>query len=250
MATVGIFTLFTFFYPIDWNYFSTVVYGVDGYYLPFFIARYIALCLGCLLILQQFLHLISAKAQVLRRFTESIYIAEKNIKQAAVYKLARMVQNAHDLHRTWKNEKEMGGSHTCFGRALLQFSKQSQNSEKISLFRAWSNVFNGKFFREEGLWLSSRLLSGVFIQLFAVCGLCMTVPQRVQELIDFNKPTQNCTFFDQSYYLSNCTFDSLGACYANCTSDPETIWLEKSLCRLSCNQVCDPCSPMVFPQRS
>jgi hypothetical protein len=245
MGTIGVFTIFPFFYEMDWLSFDTTRDDPD---LTYAIARYLAMIIGCLLILQQILHFISSKGQMLRRIIETSYSAGRNINKAAVFKLARMVQNAQNLHKSWKEEKEMGGSYTCFGRALLQFSKQSYDTEKFSLLRAWSHVCNGKFFRQEGLWLSSRLISGVFIQLFAVCFFCIYVQQSVQELITIDQPTYNCTLHDQSYYLSECPFDTVGSCYANCTTTPGALWLEKSMCRLNCNYMCDPCQPTaIFP---
>jgi hypothetical protein len=246
MTAVGICTIFTFYYHFDKKYFSTVAYTseqIDDYRL-YNVSRYLTLSLGCLLILLQLFHLVTTKRTVLRRIIESSYFAQNFVHQAAVFKVARMIQNALNLHRSWKNEKEMGGTHTCFGRALLQFFRQSRDSDKFSLFRAWCHVFNGKLFMEEGIWLSSRLLSGVLIQILAICAACMMVPLRVQWLLEFNNPAQNCTYYDQT----NCSFISLDDCYYNCTSDRGMILLEKTFCRLDCNSSCgDPCSRILFP---
>ncbi len=240
IAIVGIFTIFTFFYHFQWWIFNTLPSHSE-----YDLARYFVLCLGCLLIFLQMLHLVSAKGQMLQRFTESKYNAEKRSYQAAVFKLGRLLQNAQNLHNSWKNARELGGSLTCFGSALLAFSKKSQSSEKFSL----SNVFNGKFFWEEGIWLSSRLLSGVVLQLVAVFFFSLFASYLYHEDITryVISPPYNCSLHDESYYVSKyCAFDSVASCYANCTQSLGIILMDtfnkKETCRLDCIKNCDPCS--------
>jgi hypothetical protein len=240
IATVGIFTIFTFFYHFQWWTFDTIPSHSE-----YDLARYFVLGLGCLLILLQILHLVSSRGQRLQRFTESKYNAEKNINQAIVFKLSRLLQNAQNLHNSWKNAKEMGGSLTCFGSALLQFFKQSQNSEKFSL----SNVFNGIFFREEGIWLSSRLLSGVVLQLVAVFFFSLFSSYSYHEDISsfVVAPPYNCSLHDESYYISKfCSFENVESCYASCAQSLSTILMDTfygtNTCRLDCKKNCDPCS--------
>jgi hypothetical protein len=237
-------------------FFTILPFTLQGFEIYYFshidefqgfkIARYLTLSMGCLLILLQIAHAIPIERHLLRDFIESSATAQRLNTEAFMCKISRMVQNAHKLHTDWGKEKEIGGSNTCFGRALIQFSKQSQIFEKLPLIRLWSRVFNGKLFKEEGLWLSSRLISGVVIQLCAVWWICLFFSMRIKSLIEFSTPSQSCMTSNQDHIISNCSYQALGACYANCADDPETFWIRKSSCQISCKLSCDPCSP-IFP---
>jgi len=189
---------------------------------------------------------IPIERHLLRDYIESSNIAQRLINGASMCKIAKMFQNAHNLHSDWSKEREIGGSSTCFGRALIQFSKQSQMCKKFSLTRSWLHVFNGKLIKEEGLWLSSRLLSGVLIQLCAVWWICTWFSMRIESLKESFTTSQSCTLSHLNDILSNCSYHSLGACVATCINDTGTFWIRKFFCQINCKLSCDPCS-LVFP---
>lgn len=91
-------------------------------------------------------------------FTPRTFIAEKALKEAASYKMNKLVANALQIQNV--NERESVVD-THYGQALLAFAKLGEKYERIGGFKwAWQQIFSGDLFRKEGVWLSARLLAG------------------------------------------------------------------------------------------
>mmetsp|Transcript_6580 Transcript_6580/g.14884 ORF Transcript_6580/g.14884 Transcript_6580/m.14884 type:complete len:982 (+) Transcript_6580:198-3143(+) len=93
---------------------------------------------------------------------------ERNMKQAAAFKINRMVRSAVDIHKAAEFEHGAGSSsrESSCGRALLTFTKALDDQEEVGgYFWAWRRLFNGKMFTEDGIWLNNRMLQGNISQL-------------------------------------------------------------------------------------
>mmetsp|Transcript_15838 Transcript_15838/g.22648 ORF Transcript_15838/g.22648 Transcript_15838/m.22648 type:complete len:1024 (-) Transcript_15838:164-3235(-) len=91
-------------------------------------------------------------------------------KQAAAYKINRMVDNAHKVHQTFEKGQE---SEKLHGRALLNFGKsfivkKGAKSQEIGPIWAWRQLFSGRIFYQEGIWLSSRAIAANVYQVVAI----------------------------------------------------------------------------------
>jgi hypothetical protein len=72
--------------------------------------------------------------------------AEARTKQAAAYKINRMVENAHKVHQTFEKGQE---SEKLHGRALLNFGKsfivrKGSKSKEVGAMWAWSEILSGE----------------------------------------------------------------------------------------------------------
>jgi hypothetical protein len=97
------------------------------------------------------------------RISESgVIVAEMNIKRAAAHKVNAMTKHALELAQDKDKEAVM---ETHFGQSLLAFSKAGDKFEEAGGFIwTWKRIFSGEAFREEGLWLSARLLASNMAQ--------------------------------------------------------------------------------------
>ena len=85
------------------------------------------------------------------------------MKQAANFKINRMIANALDIHdaaaqesKSVRNEKE-----SMYGKALLGYSEASDATEVVGGFLwTWNELRTGRLFKEEGIWLSNRVMQG------------------------------------------------------------------------------------------
>jgi len=128
---------------------------------------FISICSSILFILGIFFHLVSilnyltpsslkANNPKLASALESDTIkAEVKMKRAASYKVQNMIRNAIEI--TQSTEGADNVMDTYFGQALLGFSKATETTEKSGGF-VWAikNMWNGKIFTQEGLWLSAK----------------------------------------------------------------------------------------------
>ena len=93
---------------------------------------------------------------------------EAKIKKASSYKLNRLIRNAYLIHKH-SSVATSGETETLFGRALLTFSKKTENREELGgLLWMWRKLYNLEIFEEEGCWLTSHLLAGNLAQ-FTIC---------------------------------------------------------------------------------
>jgi len=216
--------------------------SVGGEYIFFF---WLILILSITINLHQISQLVAIVGQRFFRrrrrwFLPPNIVSGARIKQAAAFKLNRMVKNAHQIHLEDDGAGQYNASH---GRALLQFSKHSHKYEKFTLSWAWEAVFNRKHCAEEGIWLSSRLISGVFMQLCAVLLLFTVLSLKVVNIVAANTPDPSCnsTEFTDIFV----TFGK--SCMLNCTSPDHQI-VEDMYCVWNC-LYSNPCHP-TFPSWS
>lgn len=93
---------------------------------------------------------------------------ERNMKQAAAFKINRMVRNACAIHKSAEFEHGAGSSNreSSCGRALLAYTKALEDQEEVGgCLWAWRRLANGKLFHEDGIWLNNRMLQGNISQL-------------------------------------------------------------------------------------
>jgi hypothetical protein len=93
---------------------------------------------------------------------------EAKVKLASSFKVNRLVRNANIIHKS-SSVEAFNESETTFGRALLSFSKASDQTETIgdSLW-VWRKLLKLELFEEEGVWLTTHLLAGNLAQ-FTIC---------------------------------------------------------------------------------
>ncbi|KAL7506893.1 hypothetical protein ACHAXN_004107 [Cyclotella atomus] len=93
---------------------------------------------------------------------------EAKVKLASSFKVNRLIRNANIIHKS-SSVEAFNESETTFGRALLSFSKASDQTETIgdSLW-VWRKLLKLELFEEEGVWLTTHLLAGNLAQ-FTIC---------------------------------------------------------------------------------
>ena len=98
---------------------------------------------------------------------------ESSVKQAASHKMNRLVRNACEVHKVAEQDGGIaqGLSETKYGIAMLAYSKLCDKKEEVEGFKqVWSRIWNGDLFNQDGIWLSTHLLSGNLAQV-TVCVL-------------------------------------------------------------------------------
>mmetsp|Transcript_32868 Transcript_32868/g.67131 ORF Transcript_32868/g.67131 Transcript_32868/m.67131 type:complete len:832 (-) Transcript_32868:939-3434(-) len=126
---------------------------------------------------------IKEKSEFLNRFLASgTARMERNMKQAANFKVSRMVKNACAIHRAAEQDTATLGSDSSYGRALLSYSKIADATEEVGGYLwTWEKMRSGDLFSEEGIWLNNRVLQGNLGQIF----LCLFLFPLLFTLIDF-----------------------------------------------------------------
>ena len=122
-------------------------------------------------ITQRFLSEKSSLLVFVKKYTDNTRL-EAEVKRAASFKLNRLVRNACDVHKV--AERDGGivqGLETRYGVAMLAFAKVSDQKEEVDGFRqTWRRIWSRSLFNEEGIWLTTHVLSGNLAQ-FTVCVL-------------------------------------------------------------------------------
>ena len=169
MASTTLFTVLPFSLEFETPFFQTVHKDNDR---AFQFLYYASLILGCLLLTMQAYQLLSliipkkilAKQRWLARlFTPQSVFAESKIKEAASFKVKKMMRNASAIHQS----DDSAMSHqtkkveTSYGRALLNFSKNAEVYERAGgLWWTWSRMRDGTLYSEEGIVLNSQVMAG------------------------------------------------------------------------------------------
>ncbi len=90
-------------------------------------------------------------------FTAGVVRAESHIKQSAAHKVSGMLDNALDLASDKDRDSVL---ETHFGQSLLAYEKQGKTFVHSGGFAwTWKRIFNLSLFRDEGIWLSARLIA-------------------------------------------------------------------------------------------
>ena len=102
--------------------------------------------------------ILKKKKRLRQFFTPLSFKTESALKQAAAFKMNKLVRNALDLQRENETESVVD---THYGQALLAYAKLGEKSEHIGGLKwAWQRIRTGDLFKKEGVWLSARLLAG------------------------------------------------------------------------------------------
>ncbi|KAL7521007.1 hypothetical protein ACHAWX_005701 [Stephanocyclus meneghinianus] len=113
---------------------------------------------------------------------------ERNMKQAATFKVNRMIRNALAIHDAAAQEKAALGKESSYGRALLTYSKIADATEEIGgYWWMWNGLRTGQLFEEEGIWLSNRVMQGNLGQLFLCLVLIPIIIMMSEAVNDFYK---------------------------------------------------------------
>ena len=109
----------------------------------------------------------------LHKHTDPNTRLEAQIKQAASFKFNRLLRNACDVHKMAElNGGVRGHSETKYGMSMLAYAKLSDNKEQLARPRQiWKEIiWSGHLFDQEGIWLTTHVLSGNLAQV-TVCVL-------------------------------------------------------------------------------
>lgn len=150
----------------------------------------VSFALGCVLLLLLLIDLLVKVFPTTARFgrnsfaailfTAGGYRAESYHKQAASWKVDKMVNNALIMHSdssaansSSKPVITSGLTESAHVKALLKYQLQESETEVVGgVFWAWGKIFNGTLFFEEGVWIHSRILACNMAQLLVVRSLC------------------------------------------------------------------------------
>eukprot|EP00978_Attheya_sp_CCMP212_P020432 scaffold58497_cov45-Attheya_sp.AAC.1 len=139
-------------------------------------------------------------------FTSGGVKAEARIKRAAAYKMNRLIRNALQIHDSSSDKsnnkvRDDNSDETSFGSALVNFSvRGSGELEDVGGFVwTWKNIFNGKLFSQDGVWLSGRVLAANFAQLSITAFILTFGISLTQTVVDEWENTAN----DPLQFLDN-----------------------------------------------
>jgi hypothetical protein len=132
------------------------------------------LVVGCTIIALQLVQLIrillpATFIHALKRFfTPGTVRMERRTKLAAAHKVARMVNNALNIHDAPCIQTENVGL-TSIETALLKYQAREYQVEPCGgVLWGWKRIINGTVFREEGVWFHARLIASNVTQVFVV----------------------------------------------------------------------------------
>jgi hypothetical protein len=103
---------------------------------------------------------------------------EYRLKQAATRKLNTMMVNAHSLHQVDsvpdKSVRASIGDSSFADRVMLNFVLRGQREERIGgIVWTFGQIFSGKLFDTEGVWLPTRLIVFQGAQVFIAAFLAL-----------------------------------------------------------------------------
>ena len=124
---------------------------------------YIMVAFGALLLLLAVQNLLDRfiparrvdKSYILKRgLTSGTVKMERNMKQAASFKINKMIRNSLAIHAAAEFEHgSTAEKESSYGRALLTFVKKADDLEEIGgICWAWKRLWNRKLFTEDGIW--------------------------------------------------------------------------------------------------
>jgi hypothetical protein len=98
---------------------------------------------------------------------------ERATKLAAARKVEGMVNNALRIHEACSIQSGISSS-TKMGSALLAYQAKEHDVEPCGGIRwAWTKMYNGTLYREEGVWLHARLIASNIAQLFVAATIAV-----------------------------------------------------------------------------
>jgi hypothetical protein len=182
MVTIVLVTIIAFSFNVETVFFHTGKISKRNVW-----AFLISLALGAILLIFQILIIIRltitkrmmlTRLKGLQRFlTPGMAYKELRTKQAATFKINKLLENAFNLHELKGHQKSLRGSHhsearmSCHGQALMNFTSRSHLKETVGGFGwAWKRFFNSAICTEDGVWFHTRLFACNFSQ-FLVLGI-------------------------------------------------------------------------------
>ena len=89
-----------------------------------------------------------------RGLTSGTVKMERNMKQAASFKINQMIRNSLAIHSAAEFEHgSTAEKESSYGRALLTFVKKADDLEEVGgMCWAWKRLWNRKLFTEDGIW--------------------------------------------------------------------------------------------------
>lgn len=126
---------------------------------------------------------IENKPRVQALFAAGVVRAESHIKQSAAQKVSVMVNNALDLAANKDRDTVL---ETHFGQGLLAYEKFGKRFTPSGGFAwTWRRIFNLSLFKDEGIWLSARLVASNTAQ-FIVCVFVLIAGIQIVRQIEEN----------------------------------------------------------------
>jgi hypothetical protein len=180
MGGVAVFVLLPFFDEIK----AVVVSTEKKEDLNMQILYYVSMVGGFLLITASVLNIIQRILSSTKNNSSWILVPgmvrlESKIKRAASFKMNLFVRNACDVHKTAEFDGGIrhGDGETMYGKAMLAFARCSDRIVELAGFETWKKLYSGALFEEDGIWFSTRMLSGNLAQctLFLVIGALYVV---------------------------------------------------------------------------
>lgn len=111
-------------------------------------------------------HYIENNLVLQKVFWSGTIAMERNMKQAASFKMNQLVKNARNVHSKAEFETGVGPQSNSYGCALLSFTKMENETEETGGFIwTWKRMWNGRLYREDGIWLNNRMVNAVFTKI-------------------------------------------------------------------------------------
>jgi hypothetical protein len=179
ICAIVIFILLPFFFDVSVGVFSTEKES----YISNKVLYHLSVICGFVLLIDPLLYifrrLLPAKSLLLaflEKHMDNTHL-EASLKRAASYKLNRLARNACDVHKMAELDGGVGQGRgeTRYGIAMLAFAKVSDQKRYLDSFlQTWKQIWNRELFEDEGIWLTTHVLSGNLAQV-AVCVLLAAV---------------------------------------------------------------------------
>ena len=163
------------FIPLIGFFFSIIAVWTPTFVDSTYFLPTVSRGLGCIAAILHLLHIAAlvlpqswlAWNHRLERFVKTRGImGDVHVKRAAAHKLSVMTRNAIEIAE-YKDQDAVLDTH--FGQGLHGYARLEQRTERIGGFTwTWKRIFAETLFDEDGIWLSSRLVSNNMTQ-FVVC---------------------------------------------------------------------------------
>jgi len=186
MATMVVATVLPYFFTVKTFFADTTKVDdpVDNF------VTNLALLLGFILLLFQLKvlmvivvpdHWRNQRAWIRRYLISGTAKKEARTKKASRFKVTAMVNNAFHMHDMPLSKSSsrltMGPRGNACGDAMLAFDSTINDREELGgILWTFRNMWNGKIFDEEGVWLHARLIASNLSQLFVALFFLILIP--------------------------------------------------------------------------
>ena len=95
--------------------------------------------------------------------------SEVGLKQAASYKVHKLVKNAYDLHKDEAGGFSHENNNTSHALALMNFTKTSEETESCGgILWAWKGFITRSLLHKEGMLVRTKIIVSAFVQVLGV----------------------------------------------------------------------------------